>query len=59
MTKAAKAIAAHQAKTTPAAIRRTLAAAKGKPYATLITAAGIRAGAADELREALAAEAGR
>jgi hypothetical protein len=52
-----KAIATYHAATTPAAVREVLRAAKGLPYRKLITAAGIRADAAAQLRDAVAAEA--
>jgi hypothetical protein len=52
-----QAIRRHQAATTPAAIREVLRAAKGRPYRKLITAAGVRADAAADLRDAIAAEA--
>lgn len=58
-TKVTEAIAAYRAATTPAAVRRTLAAFKGKDYASLITAEGIRLGALDALRKEIEQEIGR
>jgi hypothetical protein len=54
-----KAIATYQANTAPAAIRQAVRTAKHLGHGGLLTAAGFRSGAADELREVLAAEVAR
>lgn len=52
-----KAYATYQAATSPTSIRKALSAARHLGYGHLITAAGIRAGALAELRDALSQDA--
>jgi hypothetical protein len=54
-----QAIAAYQAATTPAVVKASLKAADREGHADLVTAYGIRMGAASVLRDALDAEIGR